>query len=527
MYFPHAFRKSYLLGPNGLSSTTLTLLSSGSTSSLAAGQLGVFDAKDFTNKSSSSSGVITPFIIAGGSWFTQDKIGPVHGGYKESWKSKMINPKYISRVIKVTAKTPLQNIIQVPVTCGLTCDSTYRLRVDVKGSPALRFLSHNMYRVLDSYTGCCNATDPTLQKDPVVTLLNWKDQINNSPIFNTMVQARVYKLVTTLSATSTVTFPSSGSAGYLGQATIPMSSTTGVLIGQKVVGTGIPANAFVTTVTSNTSIVIKYPTQGANPTISSSVSMKFYSDLYSGAIGTPQSGDATYIPGASSEAGVGGSLVVTNITADTAIGTSSSGALIYSAAADAASFSVDAHLELTAAYMETKFGDCTFTPTDKYDLEPLFIYTAIVDETGDPCSSFCFTTTHSNTGADTSDNTATVIQAPVQANGVGETVIRDLILSNRYLQNAYPDSGRVESLRMREIEVDPMITSVSRSGYYDQILVLHNVPRFNNPTSTFDNDQYLLVIHVPKGTTTTALTDFVVGSANLAQGSNAIALETY
>ncbi len=195
--------------------------------------------------------------------------------------------------------------------------------------------------------------------------------------------------------------------------------------------------------------------------------------------------------------------------------------------ADASSFSVDAHLELTAAYIETKFGTCTFTPTDKYDLEPLFMYTAIVDETGDPCSSFCFTTTHSNTGVNTSANDNTVIQAPVQANGVGETVIRDLILSNRYLQNAYPDSGRVESLRMREIEIDPMIDAVSRSSYYDQIMILHNVPRFNNPTSTFDNDQYLLVVHVPKGTTTTALTDFVVGSANLAQGTNAIALETY
>jgi hypothetical protein len=494
-------------------------LASGTTSALTAGQIGVFDAKDFTNQSSNSTGVVTPFIIAGGSWFTQDKIGPVHGGYKESWKSKMINPRYISRVIKVTAKSPLQNIVQVPVTCGLACDTTYRLRVDIKGSPALRFLSHNMYRVLDSYTGCCNTTDPTLQKDPIVTLLNWKDQINQSLIFNTMVQARVYSLATTLPATSAVTATTT-------QTTIPMSSTTGVLIGQKAVGTGIPANSFVTTVTSNTSIVIKYPTQGTAPTIASNVSIKFYSDLYSGAIGTPQSGDATYIPGATTESGVGGSLVITNITADTAIGTSSSGALIYTGAADAASFSVDAHLELTAAYIETKFGDCTFTPTDKYDLEPLLIYTAIVDETGDPCSSFCFTTTHSNTGTDGSANTATVIQAPVQASGVGETVLRDLILSNRYLQNAYPDSGRVESLRMREIEVDPMITSVTRSAFYDQVMILHNVPRFNNPTSTFDNDQYLLVIHVPKGTTTTSLTNFVVGAANLAQGSGAISLET-
>jgi hypothetical protein len=512
MYFPHAFRKSFL-------PASATLATTGTTAALTAGQIGCFTPDGVTCLSGSSA-TAKPFIIAGGSYFSQDKIGPVHGGYKESWKSKMINPKYISRVIKVTAKSPLQNVIQVPVTCGLPCDTTYRLRVDVKGSPALRFLSHNLYRVLDSYTGCCSTSDPTLQKDPIVTLLNWADQINLSPIFNTMVQARVYSLATTLSATGSVTATTT-------QTTIPMSSTTGVLIGQKAVGTGIPANSFVTTVTSNTSIVIKYPTQDAAPTIGSSVSIKFYSDLYSGAQGTygypatSAGGSATvptYIPGATTESGVGGSLVITNITADTAIGTSSSGALIYTAAADAASFSVDAHIELTAAYIETKFGDCTFTPTDKYDLEPLFIYTAIVDESGDPCSANCFTTTHANTGADTSANLATVIQAPVQANGVGETVLRDLILSNRYLQNAYPDSVRVESLRMREIEVDPMISSINRSSLYDHVMVLHSVPRFNNPTSTFDNDQYLLVFYFPKGTSTTGLTDYLTDAVTAAGG---------
>ena len=69
MYFPHAFRKSYLLGANGLGGgSTLTLLASGTTSALAAGQIGVFDAKDFTNKVGSPSGVTTNFIVAGGSW---------------------------------------------------------------------------------------------------------------------------------------------------------------------------------------------------------------------------------------------------------------------------------------------------------------------------------------------------------------------------------------------------------------------------------------------------------------------------
>jgi hypothetical protein len=102
-----------------------------------------------------------------------------------------------------------------------------------------------------------------------------------------------------------------------------------------------------------------------------------------------------------------------------------------------------------------------------------------------------------------------------------------MILDGRYLQNAYPDSTRVDSLRMREIEADPALATINRNGLYDQVLILHSVPRFNNPTGTFDNDQYLLKIHVPAGTTTTALTNYIIASAALAQGSGAITLETY
>jgi hypothetical protein len=508
----------------------VSVLTAGSTATLTAGQVGFFNPNGTAVQSVSAQ----PFIIAQGSYFNSDKISPALGGYKESVKTKTINPKYVSRVIKITAKQALQNVVQVPVTCGLACDSTYRLRVDVKGSPALRFLSHNMYRTLDSYTGCCSTVDPTLQKDPIPTLLAWKDQINNSLIFNTMVQARVYSYVTVLPATSTTTVTTT-------QATIPMSTTTGILVGQKVVGAvawvpisgttagiGIPPNSFVSAVTSSTSIVIKFPTQQLAPTIGASVSMQFYSDLYSGAIDTPQAGTATVIPGTGTESGVGGSAVVSaGIATGATIATSASGALIYSPAADAASFSYTQapHIELSAAYIETKFGICTFTPTDKYDLEPLLIYTSLTDESGDPCAVNCFTTSNSNTGTNTTANTATIVQPAVQASGSGETVLRDMILSDRYLQLAYPDSARVESLRMREIEQNPALASISRTSLYDQVMILHSVPRFNNPSGTFDNDQYLLVFNVPTGTSTVGLTNYVVGAC--AAAGNTVTLETY
>jgi hypothetical protein len=508
MYFNHAFRKSFLPV-----SGTITLASSGSTAALTAGQIGMFSPDGLATQVASAK----PFLIAQGSWFASDKISPALGGYKESVKSKTVNPKYINRVIKITAKQPRQMVVQVPVTCGLACDSTFRLRVDVKGSPALRFLSHNMYRTLDSYTGCCSVTDPTFVKDPIPTLLNWADQINLSPIFNTMVQARVYSLSGTQSASSIV-IAATTTAIVLGSAAF--TTANGVAIGQKVVGTGIPANAFITAFTSGTSITVTYPAQQVAPTISATVSVKFYNDLYSGAISTPQLGNATYIPGTGSQSGVGGGAVVSpGVATNATIGAAGTiGAALYSAAADAATFTVDAHIELVAAYIETAFGSCTFTPTDKYDIEPLLIYTSLTDESGDPCAVNCFTTSNSNTGTNTSANDATIIQAPIQASGLGETVLRELILDGRYRQEAYPDSSRVESLRMREIEANPGLGNITRSALYDQIMVLHSVPRFNNPTGTFDNDQYLLVFHVATGTTTTALTTYLTASVTAAGG---------
>jgi hypothetical protein len=527
MYFPHAFKKTFLLPDSAVSFTDTT------TSALTAGQLNIYYG--VTNGGITSGAVsawasvgsatesAVPFYIVQGSYFTNDKIGPVHGGYKESIKSKLINPKYISRVIKVSAKSPLQNVVKVPVSCGISCDTTTRLRIDAKGSPALRFLSHNMYRVLDAYSGCCSTTDPTLQKDPVDTLLKWKDQINTSPIFNTMVQARVYKYAT--SATS------SGYANNTATSTdLTIGSNTNILVGMKAVGGGLPANAFVTTVTSGTAITVSYPNQGSTVTPVNGA-ITFWTDCYSSDtnIAGNTSGSTPTIPGTSAVTAINcsGSTVSSGTLTGGTLASSNSGALIISSFTDAASFSYTAgqepHIELTAAYVETKFGSCTFTPTDKFDLEPLTLITSVVDESGDPCSSNCFTTTYGTSGI----NTSTISQYPVQAMGTGETVLREMILSDRYMQIAFPDSGRVESLRMREIESNPALANISRIGLYDQVLVLHSVPRFNNPTGTFDNDQYLLVFYVPTGRTTTALTNFLVRSANLAQYGSATTSGTF
>ncbi|MBZ5782254.1 hypothetical protein, partial [Klebsiella aerogenes] len=84
-------------------------------------------------------------------------------------------------------------------------------------------------------------------------------------------------------------------------------------------------------------------------------------------------------------------------------------------------------------YEDTKFGNCTFRVTDHYELMPLFILVSVTDETGEPCAikPSGNTSGYVSTGQ---SNLVAEIQAPAQAVGVGETVIRDLILSARYRQ---------------------------------------------------------------------------------------------
>jgi hypothetical protein len=447
MYFPNAFRKSFL-------PASTTLASSGSTAALTAGQIGFFDAKTFQVVSAQAA----PFILAEGSRFASDKIGPVHGGYKESKKSKAINPKYISRLIKVTSDVAQNQIIKVEANAcaGLACDSTIRLRLDVKGSPALRFLNHQLYKTLDAYTGCCDVNNAAI--DHTVALLKWADQINEAPLLKDFVQAKVW-----LETTASVAIdPTSGSA------TIAVANADAALfqVGEKVVHASLAPNSLVVSV---------------------------------GAADSASSGNANVVLSVAAVSSTNGNAAV--FTAQTTAG--------YTPATSSLG-SVNSHLDIVAAYVDTKFGNCTFTPTDKYDLEPLFIYASVVDESGEPCKVECISVSET--------------RAPKQASGVGETVLRELILDGRYLQNAYPDSSRVDSLRMREIEADPALATVNRSGLYDQVLILHNVPRFNNPTSTFDNDQYLIVVHVPAGTNTDSITNFIAASASAA--SNAVTLET-
>ena len=78
--------------------------------------------------------------------------------------------------------------------------------------------------------------------------------------------------------------------------------------------------------------------------------------------------------------------------------------------------------------------------------------------------------------------------------GLGETVARDFILSESYRQIPFATDLRIREITQGNDMLGAGNGQVDRTALYDRLYILHTVPRFNNPTGTFDNDQYLIEI---------------------------------
>jgi len=362
-------------------------------SELPTGYFGFFDAKTYESIDLSNYSCC-PLILASSSVLQKDKIGPFHGGYRETNKSKVINPKYVQQVYRVDQCVPKQAVVSVgytpqtsagdldpnmfqggttDATCcfEFLCGETYYLRIDVKGSPALRALNHNAYQTLSAYTGCCSGPTPTPVNSTLV-FIEWAKAL----IINNYLKDFVLPVV----------FDEAGNPWYAPGTTVDPIS-------------GIPG----------------------------SVTSAQWWTAYDSTI--------PHVDGA-----CGG-------------------------------------LRLFGAFVETKFGNCTFQVTDFFEKEPIKIYASMVDYTGDPCVFEGICVYNDCLG--------------LQGMGFGEQVVRDLIRAESYLQNFF-HSG---DFRVREITQGYDITSaIDRNALYTRYYILHSVPRFNNPTGTFDNDRYLLEI---------------------------------
>jgi len=406
-YFNHAFQKVFV-GTDGFTDkaggkigTTGNILDPGEFGFVYANGA---NAWEFVPTDTEVFENCCPLVLAAGSLYQNDKIGPFHGGYKESNKSKMINPKYVSKFYRVDDCNPQNAQITVgqtvatvgeeaPANCqkDFLCGETYYLRVDIKGSPVLRTLSRNTYFTADAYTGCCpaDALAPSAV-NPLIVYANWTYNLLNSPLISPFINIQI-------------TYSLDAGVNWL-----QLAAGTNVVPGD----------------TTDLDVLLGYI---QNP--------------------STLPGDATTLAG----------------------------------------------IIITGAYVDTRFGNCTFYPNDSTlaFIEPVKVYASEVDYNGDPCT---FT------------GLCVINQClPIQGAGFGENVVREVIQSEMYNQN-YFYTGM--DLRIREITQGYDVTSViDRFSSYTRYFILHNVPRFNNPTSTFDNDQYLLEI-VTDGVET-AFEDFV------------------
>lgn len=331
--------------------------------------------------------------LAQGSINTKDKLGPLAGGYKETVKTKGINPKYVSKFFRVDpccSQVEIQSVCLCPDAVP-QCGTSYYLRIDVKGSPALRFLSHNLYRTFASSNVCCPA-DPTASTaiDPMQVQTSWAWQIARDPIMSQFI--------------------------------LPVLS-------YNVAGNG----------TTTFNVAAWY---AANPTLMDT-------DLYNAI--QNQGGSYNYTENGFTSEGDDYD------PADT----------------------TEQCLQLIGAYVDTQFGTCSFHPQDFYELAPVKIYPSITDQMGDPCVDQIWC--------------SDLYQLGVQGDGYGYKLLRDVILFRRYMQEQY-----VYDPRLREVmNQDQAYEYISQTSQYTTYGILHSVPRFNNPTGVFDNDQYLVTIIMP------------------------------
>ena len=455
-YFNNAFYKTFV-------ASSVDAVAGTSTIALAAGEIGLVEDKTWQTMAIPGA-VIPPSSLAylvQGSFYTKDTIGnnPGNGGYKESVKSKGINPKFISRVWAVEANAP----VQATATLGLgsscvPCGTTQFMRMDVKGSPALRFLNHNAYAIGDSAGICCAEGQEFL--DPALVLATEAYMILGDPLIKPFVAEKDVDGVQDDAGNVLA-----GGTGYVNASNVAATGGS---------GSGASFNV-VQAAGVITSLVVSAPGIGYK----------------AGDVLTITGGNAdatiTLAAGGVSVGGVvvsvtdaAGEVVGTVYTIAQAKGTAASGNYTPSLTPNAAGAKVSATVTWVGAYVDTKFGNCSFDTRDHYDAEPVEIIASILDETGNPC----------NDCGDASRTPGQMQQTQ------GEEVIRALILSERYRQSPY-NQGNADSARIREIEMsDELLAAVDRSAVYKAYYVQHTVPRYNNPSGVFDNDQYVYQIFV-------------------------------
>lgn len=164
-------------------------------------------------------------------------------------------------------------------------------------------------------------------------------------------------------------------------------------------------------------------------------------------------------------------------------------------------------IRLTAAYEDTKFGNCSFDPRDFYGKSPIKLEVSKIDD-----AELC-TDQHTKWSVTHLNNA----KAP---SGLGETVLRDYMLSMNY-----KGEGFNVDPRWREVMGQEHLNVIDRNAYYRTYFLVHSIPnsQLRGMNVTNYDEKYLLAFHFAEDVNTTAFENLLAGYAAL----NDVELETY
>jgi hypothetical protein len=495
-YFNHAFKKTFLATGADISGVAITNPSGGSLGTAAAtggymtttglptyalnqlaaastlvngnynnNYVGLF-TKDLVSATSGELSSCCPVYLVGSAIYCADKISPFLGGYQETNKSKLINPKYVSRFYSVDSCLPSNNVVHVGSTywtagsavatldggslaggttytdgdiCSVTGGTGDGLVVQVAtaGAPGpvtgVQIVSPGKgYTVGDTVTIACGTGDATID---VATLIPaGTDPLTGAggaSCCKEFLCGETYYLRLDVKGSPALRFLDHN-AYYIAEA------YTGCC----------PAGAIAPTAVDSTEVMILW----ANALLRSPIVSPFIQIAVQ-----DETGVIWYAPGTDAT-------FLASVGADTWDNYVSPGHIAGACAG----------LIINGAYVDTRFGDCTFQISDFYEKQPVNLYPSEVDLNGDPCEFTGVCIVNECLGS--------------QAMGLGESVLRDIILSESYRQNFFSSDFRIREIT----QGNQIVNAINRQALYYRTYLQHNVPRFNNPSGTFDNDQYLL-----------------------------------
>ncbi len=515
-YYGHSFPRVFV--------GTGAFMTSGDTSQLAAGEIGIFDKSTFAALDVTAT-VPTAFlkrqlIVAQGSYHTVDSLTEsaltdMYGGLQESVKSLGILPRNITSFTKVTPRRASgeQWIIGwdgVNAGCAAApeCDSVYTIRLDVKGDPVLKLHNRNYYKKYTVQTDCCEGCETCTNDlvDPKVVMENFRDQINNDPGMKKYVIADLiysdtsaidihanaldaYTVVTGAAVTEAELL-----AAYPAATHIESVSDTEWYVGGPAV---VPAALDVvgaTTVTTATldrkilvrDLCINLPVIDGitNLTdVNTWITSLGRTDITAATLKGSGVTQEEFTLEQSAETTVAFSTEILGVPtyADlTDYGQyNSDGELVLTVSWDACACETDAAfagqvgLRLTAAFVEKKFGDCSFRPMDHYNLDGIRLQVSLEDD-----ASLC-----------TPEEWPVIkTQSFQQAVGLGESVLRKYLLNNGYRTS----NERFDyDPRWREAEDQNHLDVVDRTAYYQCLTINHYIPHNLNSMGMtgLNNDQ--------------------------------------